>query len=274
MKDITIICQENGFRESVDLQALNRTNPTFEDLAFNLAAKFNSLRSLITAGAKFAFINQNGEMQNLNTSEQINNFSANAGYTFYLQTGNAQNNNVSQTTTVSKTNISNKLGTFTDPRDGKTYKTVKIGNQVWMAENLVFKPKTSFFNKYKFWAFRDKESNVKKYGYLYDFYTACKICPQNWKLPLKSDFETLLSFAGGEGKSAWETLSKGRVYDFHISESGERNVYGNYRLSDGNFWCYSPNESSEWYLNFGFFTVNMYKAMPENGFSVRCIKNN
>ena len=105
MKDITIICQENGFRKNVNLQTLNRTNPTFEDLEFYLAGKFNAMRSLVKAGVKFAYINQNSEMLNVNTSEPINNFSAKAGYTFYLQSGNVQNDNNNQI--EASTNIEN-----------------------------------------------------------------------------------------------------------------------------------------------------------------------
>mgnify|MGYP003552670525 CR=1 FL=1 len=87
-----------------------------------------------------------------------------------------------------------KANTLTDPRDGKTYKIVKIGNQTWMAENLNVKTKDS-------WCYDDEESNCKKYGRLYTRRAAMKACPSGWHLPSKSEFETLIEAVGGKSEA-------------------------------------------------------------------------
>ncbi|MDR2594840.1 MAG: hypothetical protein LBC87_08750 [Fibromonadaceae bacterium] len=98
-------------------------------------------------------------------------------------------------------------GTFTDTRDGKTYKTVKIGEQVWMAENLNYKVKGSkCYGEgriiYKFIESDEIElsdaeiqANCEKYGSLYDFETAKKVCPKGWNLPSPDEWDILFRYA-------------------------------------------------------------------------------
>jgi uncharacterized protein (TIGR02145 family) len=157
--------------------------------------------------------------------------------------------------------------TFTDTRDGKVYKTVKIGNQLWMAENLAFVPKKGF------WAYDNHENNVQKYGYLYDWNTANMVCPEGWHLPTMKEFEQLIDFLGGEN-----TAYKALVGD---GGSGFSAFFGG--CHDGgfdgidtytNFWTSTADKGKNyWSLSIDMENsgVQFESADGTVGFSVRCL---
>lgn len=116
-------------------------------------------------------------------------------------------------------------GTLRDSRDGKTYKTVKIGKQTWMAENLNYKIDISYY------CYEDDAANSDKYGCLYERNDALVACPEGWHLPSMVEFETLIDAVGGSDVAGtklksvcdWNENGNGTdAYDFSALPAGWR----------------------------------------------------
>ena len=90
--------------------------------------------------------------------------------------------------------------TFTDSRDGQTYKTFTFKNSTtgttvtWMAENLNYKVPGSY-------AYDDKESKRKELGLLYTWDAAKQACPKGWHLATDGEWSILVTNFGGMEKA-------------------------------------------------------------------------
>ena len=163
-------------------------------------------------------------------------------------------------------------GTFTDSRDGKVYKTVKIGTQTWMAENLAY-------NASGCWAYDNNQSNVATYGYLYFWEVAQVACPNGWHLPTIEEYNILLANYGGSGKTAYKALKDGGKSGFSALFGGSRSKNGTFynMYSTSFFWSSSGLDGSDaWYLDLGLFDkkeANTFISSRNAGLSVRCVKD-
>jgi len=126
-----------------------------------------------------------------------------------------------------------KSDTFTDPRDGRVYRTVKIGNQRWMAEDLKYKTGAS-------WCY-DEKDKCRVLGLNYNWYTALTACPAGWRLPGAADWDTLLSFVdpdydyeSNKGIAAGKKLKAKSGWDDYEGRSGNgTDEYGFSALPNG-----------------------------------------
>ena len=177
-------------------------------------------------------------------------------------------------------------GAMTDSRDGKKYKTVAIGKQTWMAENLNYKTAYSY-------CYEDKISNCAKYGRLYIWEAALKACPIGWHLPSKEEFDVLVDAVGGidiagrKLKSAVSWNENGNGSDevsFVALPAGYMQNYG--RKEKGGYYKYegfyagfhsSTGAGSEdafgMHLGSDSDDADLGISNILNGFSVRCLKD-
>lgn len=167
------------------------------------------------------------------------------------------------------------FGTFTDERDQHVYRTVKIGKQTWMAENLNYVIEPG-------WCFQC-DSN----GRMYTYESALKACPKGWHVPTVKEWKELIDFLGGEKvaggkmKRIEKWLAPNKVGDnssnFCAIPVSERGTDGTIRSPiDATWWTADKGpEPAAWTFSITASSTEIkemafYKV---SGFAVRCVKD-
>lgn len=186
--------------------------------------------------------------------------------------------------------------------DGNKYEVVRIGEQIWMAENL----RTTHFNdgreipnitEQTDWDYTDisespaycyygnDESNAEKYGALYNWFTARdeNICPKGWYVPGTEDLNVLKATIGGDAsklksKSEWNPAGTDD-YGFNALPGGYRRHRVDFenKGTQAKWWTYELSDMDNAAGNYFYFMSNSsdFKTMyhlKEYGLSIRCIK--
>jgi uncharacterized protein (TIGR02145 family) len=221
---------------------------------------------------------------------------------------------IAQTSGINFTSIGDPVGSFQNnvsDIDGNTYKTVQIGTQVWMAENL----KTSKYsdgttisnitdnaqwqnNTTGAWSYYNNDAaNNAKYGKLYNWYAVSpttngnkNVCPTGWHVPTDAEWMVLTDYLGGAGVAAgkmkevgttnWSSLNvvATNVSLFTGLPGGSRYYNGNCSGIGGLGYWWSSSE----YSAYDAWSRSLYDSDggagrfnydKENGFSVRCLRD-
>jgi len=179
-------------------------------------------------------------------------------------------------------------GSFTDPRDNQIYKTVKIGSQIWIAENLNYDVSGSK-------CYNNDTYNCQRYGRLYNWSAALKACPSGWHLPSNSEWDALYRLADGtngtsspyksetageylKAKNGWNENGNGTDdYGFAALPGGLGNADGRFSSlgNYGNWWSGTEYDDSRAYNHFKSYKHNnagWETEIKSKFFSVRCLQ--
>ena len=199
--------------------------------------------------------------------------------------------------------FSQTINVLKDKRDGKNYNITKIGDQIWISENLKYVTNSGSY------CYNDSIDNCNKYGRLYTWEAAKQACPAGWHLPDEQEWTTLINYLGGNevagGKlkstTGWNkpdsvskiqcghTTHKDGALGSHDSiatnssgftalPSGGKYLNSTFDYSKAYSLLWSSTEynvTQAWYfyLYYNVAEVQKYYSIKLNGFSVRCVKN-
>ena len=198
------------------------------------------------------------------------------------------------------------IGTVTDI-DGNVYKTVKIGDQWWMAENLKVtkyqngdlipnvKGNSEWMNLSTgaYCDYDTNSSNVATYGRLYNWYAvddSRNVAPSGWHVPSDAEWQILVEYlgdstvAGGKmkesGNEHWNSPNTGATNEsgFLALPAGFRSGFGAFGgIRDGAYyWCNTQSSTYlAWHrsLEHSYAGVYHFTYVKIDGFSVRCVRD-
>jgi uncharacterized protein (TIGR02145 family) len=190
--------------------------------------------------------------------------------------------------------------------DGNTYRTVKIGEQIWMTENLNVShfrngdliPEAETAEEWiqagtesePAWCYYDNDpENGEKYGKLYNWYAVNDprgLAPENWTIPDNKDWEQLIDYLGGNRKAGmvmksvtgWNSNGNGDNYSkFAALPGGGRAYFGDFLdLGNAEVWWSSSEESalSAYGINLNGSNGNVLQGSFNKitGLSIRALK--
>jgi uncharacterized protein (TIGR02145 family) len=190
-------------------------------------------------------------------------------------------------------------------QEGNVYKTIVIGNQEWMAENL----KTSIYRNGNSignitdnsqwsslttgaWCNLNNNNSLEcPYGKLYNWYAVAdsrNVCPIGWHVPTDFELRTLYSSLGGESVAGSKMRSTGTSYwpieNGFTNESGFSGLPGSVRNTNGQFtpgnnvggwWSSSEVSTAAWilYLTYSYSPAARVNYDKHYGYSVRCLRD-
>jgi len=191
-----------------------------------------------------------------------------------------------------------ETGTFTDPRDGEVYGWVRIGTQIWMAENLRFKTETGS------WCWENDEIECKTRGRFYDWETAQRFAPPGWHVASEKEWQTLEAFLGltpeqieqtgiergGDTntiasrlklKGSWPTEYEGNQIEITNDTGFSAVKTGFYARGEfthagtAGWWTSTGEGDKAWVRHIEFFDNKSRRSLNDKSFAfpVRCVKD-
>lgn len=186
-------------------------------------------------------------------------------------------------------------------RAGKSYQSVTIGTQTWMAENLNYPTTTGSFCKSDadVTGVTSNTTYCDTYGRVYDYATALTVCPSGWHVPSDAEWQTLEVKLGMNPNDASDTTWRGTDQGIQLKSnsalwpSGANAGTNTSKFSalpggyyygaafgsvgtHGYWWTATPNGGSKAYsrgMNQAYASVYRKSNDQNYGFSVRCLKD-
>ena len=243
----------------------------------------------------------------ISTSTTETGLACNTAYTRYAWAYNTCGNSAPCTLTQATSPCSQWAcgQPITDTRDGKSYATVMIGTQCWMAQGLDYGTRISGASSQtdngipEKYCYNNDDQNCTVYGALYQWGELMQyvttpgaqgLCPAGWHIPGDDEWTVLSTFLGGEAVAGGKIKEAGTAHwqapnTRATNSSGFTALPGGYRDTGGsfnglssylNYWSSSPNGTTEaWDRHLNYFSEYIARGNYSHsyGFYARCVKD-